>query len=525
MKCIAAMFVVVGCSTPEPARAPVQPGPPTVETTEGRVIGRAIDGLDVYLGMPYASPPIGELRWKDPMPPPHHEPLVADKYRLACAQVPVPEGGDAFGSGHKIPSSEDCLYANVWVPSHAAGERLPVMVWIHGGQYVRGGAYQYDGATIARIGHVVVVTMDYRIGPMGFMAHPALTAESAHHASGNQALLDNVQGLRWLQVNLASFGGDPARVTLFGESAGSASTCALLVSPLGRGLFQRAILQSDACPADDDVPTLAEREKFGAKLSGALGCTGTANELACMRGKTTDEVLAALTTAKVFGDDGGGAVYRPVRDGYVLSETPEAGVMAMHEFKVPVMLGTTDNELGRYVVGFHIKTVADYRARIEKDWGKGAPALLELYPVTTDDEVPAQLAALYNDWGMTCPVRRDARAFVAAGVATYLYRYMHAPNILARSQGAFHGAELVDLFPSVFATKGLVLEPDDAVLTQLVVGYWARFAATGDPNGGGAPAWPRYDAATEQHLAIDVAPKVGARLRQRECDAWDRLGK
>src|SRR5262249_27584477 len=151
----------------------------------------------------------------------HSAALVATSYKLPCAQIPVPEGGDAFGSGSKIESSEDCLYLNIWVPPHAPDEHLPVMVWIHGGPYLRGSAQQYDAAPFAKLGHVVVVTMDYRIGPLGFLAHPALTAESPLHTSGNQALLDTIAGLRWVHANAAAFSGDPARVTIFGQSAGA----------------------------------------------------------------------------------------------------------------------------------------------------------------------------------------------------------------------------------------------------------------------------------------------------------------
>lgn len=486
------------------------------------------DGVQSFLGVPYAAPPVAGDRWREALPPRPHPPLEATQFHLPCSQIPLPASGDAFGGGKKIASSEDCLYLNVWVPPATPGharDRLPVMVWLHGGQYLRGAASQYDGAQLAGLGHVIVVTMDYRLGPLGFLAHPALTAESPRHTSGNEALFDHVQSLRWLGANIAAFGGDPARITLFGESAGSASTCALLGSPLGRGLFQRAILESDACPGEDDTPSLASREQFGRRLAEALGCKADdlARELACMRGKTADEVMTAIPLAKALGDDGNGVGYRFNLDNVMLVESPEAAVKAGHIPHIPVMLGTTDNEMGRYIGGMNVKSADDFRARLAKDWPDSARVIAAAYPVAGD--VDEQLAALYSDWGMTCPTRRDARWFADAGVTTYLYRFTHAPNVMGGKAGAFHGSELVYLFPSVFASRGLVYSDEDRALAQLMIGYWARFAATGDPNGNGALAWPAYSSATDQHLAIDVSPSVGSRLRRAQCDTWDQVGK
>jgi para-nitrobenzyl esterase len=298
----------------------------------------------------------------------------------------------------------------------------------------------------------------------------------------------------------------------------------MLASPLARGLFQRAILESDACPGADDAPSLESREQFGRRLADALGCQAAepARELACMRGKSADEVMTAIPLAKVLGDDGNGAGYRFNRDGVVLTESPEDALKAGHLQRMPILLGTTDNEMGRYIVGMNVKTADDLRARIAKDWPAHAPVIAAAYPIAGD--LDAQLAALYSDWGMTCPTRRDARWFAALGVPTYLYRFTRAPDVMGGKAGAFHGAELVYLFPSVFASRGLVYTDDDRALAAQMIGYWARFAATGDPNGGGALAWPRYTAATDQHLAIDVVPRVAGQLRRAQCDIWDLVG-
>jgi len=515
------LVVLAACS------GPVHPRPagrPTVETTEGTVLGRLDpDGVQVFLGVPYAAPPVGDLRWREAHEPRPHPPLEATAFHLPCSQIPLPAGGDSFGPGKPVPSSEDCLYLNVWVPPHGS-EKLPVMVWLHGGQYLRGAASQYDGAQLARLGGVVVVTMDYRLGPLGFLAHPALTAESAQHTSGNEALFDHLQSLRWLRANLAAFGGDPGRVTLFGESAGSASTCALLGSPLGKGLFQRAILESDACPGREDTPMLDNREQFGRRLAEALGCTtdDPARELACMRAKPVDQVMTAIPLAKVLGDDGNGVGYRFNQDGAMLLEPPANAVKAGRIARIPVMLGTTENEMGRYVVGMNIHSADDLRARIAKEWPAHARLIALTYPIA--DDLDDQLAALYSDWGMTCPVRRDARRLSSLGVPTYLYRFTRAPSVMGGKAGAFHGSELVYLFPSVFAKYGLVYTDEDRAIARLMAGYWARFAATGDPNGAGAPAWPRYTAASDQHLVLDAAPRVAGQLRRDQCDTWDAVG-
>jgi para-nitrobenzyl esterase len=516
-------LVLVACTSPARAPAP-SPAHPTADTQEGQVLGQVDrDGIASFLGVPYAAPPVGDARWREAQPPRPHPPRPAATFHLPCSQIPLPEGGDAFGSGKKIASSEDCLYLNVWVPPHT--EKLPVMVWLHGGQYLRGAAAQYDGAQLARLGRVIVVTMDYRLGPLGFLAHPALTAESPRHTSGNEALFDHLQALAWLRVNLAAFGGDPERVTLFGESAGSASTCAMLTSPLARGLFHRAILESDACPGKEDTPSLANREQFGRRLADALGCKtdDLARELACMRGKTADEIMTAIPLAKVLGDDGNGVGYRFNQDNVMLVESPEDAVKAGHFAHLPIMLGTTDNEMGRYVVGMNVSSADDFRARIAKDWPEHARLLVDSYPV--GDDIADQLAALYSDWAMTCPVRRNARWFAGASVPTYLYRFTHVPNVMGGKTGAFHGSELVYLFPSVFASRGLVYTDTDRALAQRMIGYWARFAATGDPNGGGAPTWPRYTTRTDQHLIINVAPSVGSNLRRAQCDTWDQVGE
>jgi para-nitrobenzyl esterase len=503
------------------------PAHPVADTREGPLIGQVDrDGIASFLGVPYAAPPAGADRWREAQPPRPHPPLQASTYHLPCSQIPLPASGDSFGGGKKIASSEDCLYLNVWVPPHDG--KLPVMVWLHGGQYLRGAASQYDGAQLARLGHVVVVTMDYRLGPLGLLAHPALTAESPRHTSGNELLFDHLQALQWLRANLAAFGGDSARVTLFGESAGSASTCAMLTSPLARGLFQRAILESDPCPGKEDTPMLADREQFGRRLADALGCKSDdlAAELTCMRGKTADEVMTAIPLAKVLGDDGNGVGYRFNQDGVMLVESPEAAVKAGHFDHIPIVLGTTDNEMGRYVVGMNVATTDDFRARIARDWPKHRDAIGDRYPVApASGDVGEQLSALYSDWGMTCPTRRDARWFAASGVPTYLYRFTHAPNVMGGKAGAFHGSELVYLFPSVFASRGLVYTDDDRALAQLMIGYWARFAATGDPNGGGTLAWPRFRAEADQHLVIDLAPRMASQLRRTQCDTWDQIGE
>jgi para-nitrobenzyl esterase len=499
---------------------------PRAQTTEGVIVGRLVDGLEVFLGVPYAAPPVGPLRWREAQPPAKHGPLPATSFRLPCSQIPLPAAGDAFGSGPKVESAEDCLYLNVWAPPRRPKERLPVMVWLHGGQYMRGSSSQYIGNKLARHGRVVVVTMDYRLGPLGFLAHPALTKESPQRSSGNQTIFDHLQGLRWLHDNIARFGGDPARVTVFGESAGSASTCILIAAPQAQGLFQRAILQSLPCLPAGELPLLKDQEKFGRRLAKALDCArdDLDAELACMRGKSADEVMNALRIAKVFGDDKEAVDYRPTVDGVVVLEAPGAAIRAGRYTRMPVMLGTTDDEEGRYIVGFGIKTAVAYQAHVRKEWPKHADALLAMYPVRGDEDVPRVMAELYSDWIMTCGTRRDARTFSRDGNPTYVYRFAHAPDVLGGKHGAFHGAELFYLFPdALYTLKAGRYGPADEELTRLVAGYWGRFAATGDPSGAGPLAWPRYDALGDSHLTLDLPARAGSALRRAQCELWDRI--
>jgi len=524
MRPIPLLFVFSACAAGVQPHAPSSR--PEVTTTEGVVRGQTdAQGVDSFLGVPYASPPVGPARWREATPPLPHPPLDAAAFRLPCSQIPIPAGSDAFGTGKRIPTSEDCLNLNLWIPPHAPGERLPVMVWSHGGQYLRGAASQYEGDQLARLGHVVLVTLDYRLGPMGFLAHPALTSESPLHTSGNQALFDHLQALRWLRANADRFGGDPDRITLFGESAGSATTCALMGSPLATGLFHRAILQSCACQGDDGTPPLASAEKFGQRLAKALGCerADPVAELSCMRGKTEDEVLTAIPLAKVFGDSGEGVGYVFNLDHVVLMWSPAVAVKKAKAGGMPVMLGTTENEMDRYVGGYGVKNPADFRALIAKEFPKAAQEVTAAYPVGDAEDPTKQLGALFSDEASTCPVRRDAVAFSSVGSATYYYRFRHVLDVMGGKMGAFHGSELAYLFPSVFRKLDFKYKEGDLHLAELISGYWGRFAATGDPNGGGGPAWPRYDAKTDPFMVLDDAPATGTQLRRTQCDLWDRV--
>ena len=295
----------------------------------------------------------------------------------------------------------------------------------------------------------------------------------------------------------------------------------------GARLFARAILQSNACVGDEDAPSIASREVFGRKLADALHCkqADPAAELACMRGKTDDEVMTAIPLAKVLNDDDG-VGYRFVTDGVVLPVSPAKAMASGAIAKIPVLLGTTDDEMGRYIVAYKAETAGELRAVFEKEWPNHGAELAAKYPVTAKAGVRVQMAAAFSDWANTCPIRGNARTFSKLGSATYLYRFRHAPDVFGdRSHGAFHGSELAYLFPSVFLKHKLVYRDDDRAIAALMSGYWARFAATGDPNGGGAPVWPRYDATTEQHLTIDTpaTTSAGAKLRAGECELWDRI--
>jgi para-nitrobenzyl esterase len=499
-------------------------------------------GIWIFRGVPYAAPPVGDLRWKPPQAvAAWTEPLECTSFGPSC---PQPGQGDSFYVDTLAVGSaaEDCLYLNVWSPAESGEERLPVMVWIHGGSFETGSGSMavYDGRNLAAQG-VVVVTINYRLGPFGFLAHAALSAESPEGVSGNYGLLDQIAALHWVQRNIAGFGGDPGNVTVFGESAGAISILDLLVSPLAEGLFQRAISQSgillDHGFGVSTTGTLEESEAAGETFAARLGVDGSGDVPAQMRTKTADELLAAMAAvAQQSGLMEQGLTWKPVADGYVLPDLPSKSWAAGERHNVPLLIGTNADEGNTFLSGL-VVSAEDYEAQMAKVFGDHVQEALALYPIGKGGDTLTGLSRMLTEIGFASTARFAARSMSnpASGVGSsaigsqpqatpaYLYQFTRVP--MDNMFGAFHGVEI----PYVFGTADLfsalgAIEQADFELSAAIMGYWTRFAATGDPNGGTAnPVWPRYETASDRHLELGDSVQVREGLYREACDLADRV--
>lgn len=514
---LAAALVATALSAQQPPRAVAGP-----DTLEGDWSGRP--AVAVFRGIPYAAPPVGPLRWRPPEPArPRGGVRPARDFGPSCPQSNRLDGfargiAAAFGRADRVPpsnrrTSEDCLTLNVWTPDSAAhGPGRPVMVWIHGGSNLsgEGSAPLYDGSALARRG-VVVVTLNYRLGALGFLAHPALTAESPDRSSGNYGLLDQIAALRWVQRHIAGFGGDPGRVTVFGESAGSIDLLHLLASPAARGLFHRAIAQSGAPMGA--VPRLAAAEPGGAALAQALG----AADLAALRTAPADRILAEADRLLAAGR----LTLGPVVDGAVLPDAPGRLFDRGRQHPVPLLIGSNAREMASlpYYLPRIDRTVAGYAGYLRAIAGPGAPRLAQLYPASADGEVEGALTDLTTDLYFTCPARFAARRMARAGAPAWLY---HFTRVLPGGErlGAYHAAEIGYVFDT--REPWLPAAAEDAALTDAMMRYWVRFAATGDPNGDGLPLWPAHDEPGGRYLELDRRIEAKAGLKQEACDLVDR---
>jgi len=460
-------------------------------TDKGVVRGTRVDGVRSFLGVPYAAPPVGEMRWRPPQPASAwHGVRDATALGPHCAQPATPFG--------VASTSEDCLYLNVYTPSFVVPELglAPVMVWIHGGALVVGESDDYDPADLVARG-VIVVTINYRLGAFGFLSHPALTAESPNHASGNFGLLDQQAALRWVQRNARAFGGNPRNVTIFGESAGGLSVHSQLASPLATGLFDRAIIQSGAYLLDP--PTLAAAEAAGSTFATRAGCA--VQTVACLR---------SLPVTTVLARQAGGS---PTVDGYVLTQSL-AGAFTSGAFNhVPVVQGSNHDEWRLFVAQTEATTgaplsAAAYVPTVAATLGisiAAATALTAAYPLSAYPSPSIALGAVGTDAIFACNARRVA-GLLSQHVPTYQYEFNdpNAPQPFFPSvsfpTGAYHAAELQYLFGFSRGTPPFTSE--QVALSQTMVRYWTRFAWAGNPNAPRTPDWPRYDTATQLFQAL-----------------------
>jgi para-nitrobenzyl esterase len=468
-----------------------------VRTRDGVVEGTTVQGtgIRVFKGIPYAAPPVGNLRWQPPQPAaPWQGVKKAAAFGPRCMQARVFD--DMI---FRDDASEDCLYANVWAPARRGGGRLPVMVWIYGGGFQAGSASEprQDGERLAGRG-VVAVSFNYRLGVFGFFSHPELTKESPNHASGNYGLLDQAAALRWVRDNIEAFGGDPNNVTIFGESAGSFSVSALMASPLARGLFHRAIGESGAFfPGPQaTLPALpvAESEKFGPTFAKTLG----AATLAELRQKPADEVLKAITPMLSFR-------FVPNIDGYCLPQTVEEIFAAGKQAPVPLLAGWNADEVRSGVVLAKQKpTAQSFAAQARQRFGDSADAMLKVYPASTDAEALESAASLAGDLFIGFGTWKWIESHLQTGKSP-VFRYsfdrkipvapdtkVNGVTATAADIGARHAGEIEYVFGQLETVPKVTWQPEDRRLSDTIMSYWVNFAKSGDPNGSGLPKWPSY---------------------------------
>lgn len=504
---------------------------PLVEIDDGKIRGEMVGGARRFLKIPYAKPPVGELRWKAPV---KNDPWTGERFETEFVEN-CPQLED---QGSPPSENEDCLYLNVWSPNPAP-DRAPVMVWIHGGGNFSGGAgipipvmggLWFDGQYFAANNGVVLVTTNYRLGPFGFFSHPALAEEG--EPVGNQGLRDQQMALQWVQENIAAFGGDPENVTIFGESAGSADVCYHVASPGSRGLFHRAISESGGCTVGrtGNEKTPEERGQSMVAFGEAVGCDAGEDQLDCLREASVEDILANSNqpspgAGETFST--GDWSFAAVLDGSddflpgKLKELFDRGEIA----KVPYMLGSNNDEGTTFVWRAEsLVTEEDYRAYLEDNYGDLADEVFALYPPSDfDGNYDAARARVVGDSLVVCSTHDTARRAAKAGLTVFMYNFNVWWSLLPDVMRAGHASEISHVFGSPYVPEGQ--DPSVTEESQMVADamntYWARFAATGDPNGPDAPAqWPEFDPDNDQRLQLDSSWEVLQDFRKVECEFW-----
>lgn len=466
-----------------------------VKTDAGLVSGSTNITGDVHIfkGIPFAAPPVGDLRWKEPQPV---KPWDGVKQCTAFSASPMQGKPDEFGVYTREflipyePISEDCLYLNVWTGAKSSTEKQPVLVYIYGGGFGSGGAAVpiYDGEATARKG-VTFVVINYRVGIFGFFAHPELTKESGHNASGNYGLMDQLAALKWVKQNIAAFGGDPDNVTIAGQSAGSMSVNCLVASPLGKGLFQKAIAESGASFITGQYggTTLQQAEQEGEREVKVLGT----NSIAELRNKPASELVNKSHS-------------RPIIDGYVLPKSIAQIFDEGKENDVPLLTGWNEDDA---FVG-KLKNAADYKNQILAQYGTKANAFLQLYPANTDAEAATSQIRINRDQIFGVQNYTWANIQSEKGHSkVYVYRFTRRLPATADfvKYGAFHTGEVVYAYDNLkFLNRPW--QPVDHELATTISTYWTNFAKTGNPNGKGLPAWPTYNTHDNQIMILGEKP-------------------
>jgi para-nitrobenzyl esterase len=470
---------------------------PTVKTANGVVEGVRVSVISMFKGIPFAQPPVGDLRWKEPLPVKNWEGTrKADHFAARAMQLPIYSDMKFRSDG----ISEDCLYLNIWTPAKTGKEELPVLVYFYGGGFNAGDGseYRYDGEPMARRG-IISVTVNYRLGVFGFLAHPELSKESAHHASGNYGLMDQTEALRWIHKNISSFGGNPDNITIAGESAGSTSVCAQIISPLPRNLFSGAIGESGSILGFRETTSLADAEKIGLQFSENLG----AHSLRDLRAMPAEQILQA--TAKP------GMENFPIDvDGYFFPESPLALYKAGKVAKIPVIIGWNSEESSwKSILGTDSPTKENYIRAVKKLYPSNADDILKLYAVSGDADVEVVATALAGDrtnafgsWRWTdlhtktnSPVYRYYFTKPRPGLRADINKPATTEDSNKKAgafQGAVHSAEIEYALGNLPSNRVYDWQPEDYMVSTIMQDYFLNFIKTKNPNGLGLPYWPLY---------------------------------
>lgn len=482
-----------------------------VATESGQISGVHVGddkAVTVFKGIPFAAPPVDALRWKPPQRAAAWEGVRAcDEFGSASAQY------NERKKQMREDSSEDCLYLNIWSAAERGGEKRPVMVWIHGGGFTSGSGHQstYDGEAFARNG-VVLVTINYRLGALGFFAHPLLDEESEHGVSGNYGILDQIAALQWVQRNIAAFGGDPDNVTIFGESAGGAAVSILCASPLAEGLFHRAVAQSpwitdsSIAPLDKPARTYESVQSVGIRLAKKLLGEGA---------EVTLDALRAAPAVELAKHSPGAFRLPAAIDGWVLPLHPVRAFTEGKQHDIPFIAGVTHDEgimFTKFPAPFD--SVDAYKQKRREQYGAHADAVLAQYPAEVKKDIYKAVVQHTTDAWFVQPTRTMVQGMSKINRKTFLYEFTHV-NTWNPIMRATHASELVFLFNTIPEDK---VTKTNKPLSEAMMKYWIQFAKKGNPNVKDLPEWPRYNSRTDRHIVLGETIETGTALRKEACD-------
>jgi len=517
MKSVLAFIISAAILSQATAQSITEKSPPVVRTSNGQVQGTSLSGISMFKGIPYAQPPVGDLRWKEPQPVKNWEGTrLADHFAARAMQLPIYKDMQFRSEG----ISEDCLYLNIWTPSKTGNEELPVLVYFYGGGFKAGDGseYRYDGENMARRG-IVAVTVNYRLGVFGFLAHPELTRESPHHASGNYGLMDQTEALRWVHKNIAAFGGNPDNITIAGESAGSSSVCAQVISPLSRNLFVAAIGESGSVLGYKPMATLSDAEKVGQHFCDSLDV----HSIRDLRNVPAERILKATDT--------GGISNFPIDvDGYFFPDQPLSLYLAGKVARVPIIVGWNSEEAGwKAILSKQEPTVDNYINAVRRLYPANADEILKRYPVGNDGDVEAVATALAGDRNSNFGFWRWVELHSKTNSPVYRYFYTKPrPGLRAALDkndltmesgwhGAAHSAEIEYALGNLPTNRVYDWQPEDYVVSAIMQDYFLNFIKTKNPNGTGLPYWPLY-----QSWQKDPVMFIGVETGRHADDTRDR---